>query len=195
MNSKSSPKNVEQIDQKTSKKSTKKRTKNGPRGLPGASLGPPGAVPEAFLEDMQHNVKKHEKTQREKTGFDGILGPPRERKIDKNRVRGRSIRSRRPFLAVFSRFFRRRARKSTFAPARGPFWDPPTSRNCVINTLVSAHFRVFRKKPKKTKIPPGNSCFFGHSGKKGLPKFDGALREVFFGAFWVFLWGPKKRQI
>ena len=43
------PKNVQ--------KSTEKRTKNGPRGLPGASLEPPGAI----LEDMQRNAKKQEK--------------------------------------------------------------------------------------------------------------------------------------
>ena len=34
-----------------------KRTKNGPRGLPEASLGPPGAI----SEDMQRNAKKQEK--------------------------------------------------------------------------------------------------------------------------------------
>ena len=43
------PKNVQ--------KSTEKRTKHGPRGLPEASLGPPGAI----LEDMQRNAKKQEK--------------------------------------------------------------------------------------------------------------------------------------
>ena len=109
------------------------------------------AVPEAFLEDMQHNVKKHEKTQREKTGFHGILGPGREGKIDKNRVRGRSSRSRRPFLAVFSRFFRRRARKSTFAPTRSPFWDPPTSRKCS-KYYGFGTFSRFQKKTEKPEI-------------------------------------------
>ena len=47
------PKNVQ--------KSTEKRTKNGPRGLPGASPGPPWGLPGAILEDMQRNAKKQEK--------------------------------------------------------------------------------------------------------------------------------------
>ena len=62
--SKSSPKNVEKIDQKTSKNRPKNVPKmvpgaspGPPRGLPEASLGPPGAI----LEDMQRNAKKQEK--------------------------------------------------------------------------------------------------------------------------------------
>ena len=44
---------------------------------------------------------------------------------------------------------------------------PPES---IVNTMVLGHFRSFRKKPEKAKIPPGTSCFFGHSGKKRPPK-------------------------
>ena len=54
---KSSPKNDENNRPKNVQKSTEKRTKNGPWGLPGASLVPPGAI----SEDMQRNAKKQEK--------------------------------------------------------------------------------------------------------------------------------------
>ena len=58
---------------------------------------------------------------------------------------------------------------------------PPES---VVNTMVSAHFRVFRKRPKNPKFPPGNLTFFGRSGSKRPPK---KTRGPPGGFFWSIL--------
>ena len=70
------------------------------------------------------------------------------------------------FFCVFSAVARGRRRSHRFGVRSGTL-RPPES---VVNTKVSGHFRVFRKKPENAKIPPGNSCFFGPSGKKRPPK-------------------------
>ena len=55
---------------------------------------------------------------------------------------------------------------------------PPES---IVNTMVSAHFRVFRKKPKNPKFPSGNVTFFDRSGSKRPPEKTRGPPGGFFG--------------
>ena len=68
-------------------------------------------------------------------------------------------------LPFFLRFFRRRARKSTFAPIRGPFWDPPTSRKCS-KYYGFGTFSRFQKKAEKRDISTWKFLFVWPIGKK-----------------------------
>ena len=92
---------------------------------------------------------------------------------------GRSL----PFFPVFSAVARG-SRRSRRLGVRFGTLRPPES---VVNTKVSAHFRVFRKKPKNPKFPSGNLTFFGQSGSKRPPKI---CRGPPGGFFWSQNWRP-----